>query len=108
MTEQLIFPEIDYDRIDSVRGMDITIVTTARNDDEGRAFLRHSASPFRRGDWMSDVAKKALHPEAATDPEVQGAGVYPVPTMRTPKAVFPQVSYVELASNHGPRRAVPA
>ena len=39
VTEQLIFPEIDYDRIDSVRGMDITIVTTARTNEEGRAFL---------------------------------------------------------------------
>src|SRR5580700_10369526 len=48
VTEQLIFPEINYDRIDSVRGMDITIVTTARNDDEGRAFLRAFGFPFRQ------------------------------------------------------------
>ena len=48
VTEQLIFPEIDYDRIDTVRGMDITIVTTARNDDEGRAFLRAFGFPFRQ------------------------------------------------------------
>ncbi len=48
VTEQLIFPEIDYDRIDSVRGMDITIVTTARNDEEGRAFLRAFGFPFRQ------------------------------------------------------------
>ena len=48
VTEQLIFPEIDHDRIDSVRGMDITIVTTARNDDEGRAFLRAFGFPFRQ------------------------------------------------------------
>jgi large subunit ribosomal protein L5 len=48
VTEQLIFPEIDYDRIDQVRGMDITIVTTARNDDEGRAFLRAFGFPFRQ------------------------------------------------------------
>lgn len=46
--EQLIFPEIDYDRIDSVRGMDITIVTTARTDDGGRAFLRAFGFPFRQ------------------------------------------------------------
>ena len=44
VTEQLIFPEVDYDRIDTTRGMDITIVTTARTDDEGRAFLARSAS----------------------------------------------------------------
>jgi len=48
VTEQLIFPEIDYDRIDSVRGMDITIVTTARTDEEGRAFLRAFGFPFRQ------------------------------------------------------------
>jgi large subunit ribosomal protein L5 len=48
VTEQLIFPEIDYDKIDTVRGMDITICTTARSDDEGRALLRAFGFPFRR------------------------------------------------------------
>jgi large subunit ribosomal protein L5 len=48
LTEQLVFPEIDYDRIDAVRGMDITIVTTAENDDQGRALLRALGFPFRR------------------------------------------------------------
>jgi large subunit ribosomal protein L5 len=48
VTEQLIFPEIDYDKVDASRGMDITIVTTARNDDEGRALLDAFAFPFRR------------------------------------------------------------
>ena len=48
VTEQLIFPEIDYDKIDSVRGMDITIVTTARSNDEGRALLRAFGFPFRQ------------------------------------------------------------
>ena len=48
LTEQLVFPEIDYDRIDSVRGMDITIVTTAETDDHGRALLRALGFPFRR------------------------------------------------------------
>ncbi|HZJ28025.1 MAG TPA: 50S ribosomal protein L5 [Acidimicrobiia bacterium] len=48
VTEQLIFPEIDYDEIDAVRGMDITIVTSARTDDEGRALLRSLGFPFRR------------------------------------------------------------
>ncbi len=46
--EQLIFPEIDYDKVDTVRGMDITIVTTARTDDEGRALLDAFGFPFRR------------------------------------------------------------
>ena len=48
VTEQLIFPEIDYDKIDTVRGMDITICTTASTNDEGRALLRALGFPFRR------------------------------------------------------------
>jgi len=48
VTEQLIFPEVDYDRIDSTRGMDITIATTARTDDEGRALLAAFGFPFRQ------------------------------------------------------------
>ena len=48
VTEQLIFPEIDYDKVDTTRGMDITIVTTARTDDEGRALLAAFGFPFRR------------------------------------------------------------
>jgi large subunit ribosomal protein L5 len=48
VNEQLIFPEIDYDRIDATRGMDITIVTTARTDPEGKALLEAFGFPFRR------------------------------------------------------------
>jgi large subunit ribosomal protein L5 len=46
LTEQLIFPEIDYDKVAKVRGMDVTIVTTARTDDEGRALLVALGFPF--------------------------------------------------------------
>jgi large subunit ribosomal protein L5 len=46
ITEQLIFPEIDYDKVVKVRGMDITIVTTGRDDDGGRALLRALGFPF--------------------------------------------------------------
>jgi large subunit ribosomal protein L5 len=45
--EQIMFPEIDYDKIDAVRGMDITITTTARTDDEGRALLKAFNFPFK-------------------------------------------------------------
>jgi large subunit ribosomal protein L5 len=45
--EQIIFPEIDYDKIDALRGLDITITTTARTDDEGRALLEAFKFPFR-------------------------------------------------------------
>jgi large subunit ribosomal protein L5 len=45
--EQIIFPEINYDKIEKIKGMNITIVTTAKNDEEGRALLRHMGMPFR-------------------------------------------------------------
>jgi large subunit ribosomal protein L5 len=48
VTEQLIFPEIDYDKVDAPRGMDITIVTTARTNAEGRALLDAFGFPFKR------------------------------------------------------------
>ncbi|MFG7940675.1 50S ribosomal protein L5 [Streptomyces cacaoi] len=47
LTEQVMFHEIDQDKIDRVRGMDITVVTTASTDDEGRALLRHLGFPFK-------------------------------------------------------------
>jgi large subunit ribosomal protein L5 len=45
--EQLIFPEVTYDKIDQIRGMDISIVTSAMNDEEGRALLKEMGMPFR-------------------------------------------------------------
>lgn len=47
ITEQIIFPEIDYDKIDAIRGLDIAISTTAKNDDEGRALLRAFSFPLK-------------------------------------------------------------
>jgi large subunit ribosomal protein L5 len=47
VSEQIIFPEIDYDKIDALRGLDISIATTARTDDEARALLRAFNFPFR-------------------------------------------------------------
>lgn len=46
--EQIIFPEIDYDKVDRIRGMDVTICTTARTDDEARTLLKHFNMPFRQ------------------------------------------------------------
>lgn len=46
--EQIIFPEIDYDKVDRIRGLDITITTTAKSDDEGRALLAAFNFPFRK------------------------------------------------------------
>lgn len=48
LREQLVFPEIDYDKIDKLRGMEISIVTTARNDDQGRQLLQMLGMPFRK------------------------------------------------------------
>ena len=48
LTEQLLFPEVDYDKIDKIRGMEVSIVTTASNDDEGRTLLALLGMPFRR------------------------------------------------------------
>ncbi len=48
LREQLVFPEIDYDKIDKVRGMEVSIVTTARTDEEGRGLLRLLGMPFKK------------------------------------------------------------
>lgn len=48
MKEQLIFPEIDYDKVDKVRGMDVIIVTTAETDEEARELLAQLGMPFRK------------------------------------------------------------
>jgi large subunit ribosomal protein L5 len=48
LKEQIIFPEIDYDQVDKVKGMNITVVTTAKTDDEARSLLRHFGMPFRK------------------------------------------------------------
>ena len=53
LTEQSVFHEIDQDRIDRVRGFDITVVTTAKNDDEGRALLRLLGFPFKAADAVA-------------------------------------------------------
>jgi len=45
--EQIIFPEIDYDKIDKIRGMNIVITTTAKSDEEGKALLKMMGMPFR-------------------------------------------------------------
>ena len=56
LTEQLIFPEIDYDKVVKIRGMDITIVTTAGNDDDARALLRALGFPFEGSPVISAAA----------------------------------------------------
>jgi large subunit ribosomal protein L5 len=48
MKEQIVFPEIDYDKVDKIRGLEVTIVTTAKTDDEARSLLELMGMPFRR------------------------------------------------------------
>jgi large subunit ribosomal protein L5 len=59
ITEQLVFPEIDYDKVQAVRGMDITIVTTAATDQEGLALLRALGFPFRGQPAVGEAAGAA-------------------------------------------------
>jgi large subunit ribosomal protein L5 len=54
--EQIIFPEIEYDKIDSIKGLNVSIVTTAKNDAEGRALLAHLGMPFRQAAPASGAA----------------------------------------------------
>jgi large subunit ribosomal protein L5 len=54
LREQLVFPEINYDSIDAVRGMEITIVNTARTDEEGRRLLQLMGAPFAHPDTLND------------------------------------------------------
>jgi large subunit ribosomal protein L5 len=58
LSDQIVFPEIDYDKIDATRGMDITIVTTATTNDEGRALLDAFGFPFKRGNEGGPPARK--------------------------------------------------
>ena len=58
LAEQTVFPEIDYDKIDSPRGMDITIVTTATTNDQGKALLDAFGFPFKRGADAGPAPKK--------------------------------------------------
>jgi large subunit ribosomal protein L5 len=48
LREQVVFPEIDYDKIDKLRGLEVTIITTARTDDEARSLLTRLGMPFRK------------------------------------------------------------
>ena len=68
VSEQIIFPEIEYAKIDKLRGLDITITTTARNDDEGRALLNALRFPFKG--VASDSGEKSSAGENTDSPEI--------------------------------------
>ncbi|MBT6481252.1 MAG: 50S ribosomal protein L5 [Gammaproteobacteria bacterium] len=67
VTEQIIFPEIDYDKIDTLRGLDIAITTTAASDDEGRALLAAMRFPFRGSVPAAESAKASAPAEEVVE-----------------------------------------
>ncbi len=71
VTEQIIFPEIDYDKIDALRGLDIAIATTAENDEEGRALLKALGFPFRGLTPVAEAKKAEAAPEAPAEAVVE-------------------------------------
>ena len=75
VNEQIIFPEIDYDKIDTLRGLDITITTTAQNDDEGRALLTALKFPFR---GMSSINEEKTEAKEETAPAEEAVEEAPV------------------------------
>ena len=81
--DQLIFPEVNYDKVDTVRGMNISMVTTAKTDDESRALLERLGMPFRSPSQGQEadgqeVADRKVQPQA----QVQGAGLQPLQAVR--------------------------
>ncbi len=80
--EQIIFPEIDYDKVDKIRGMNITIVTTAADDDQARALLRHLGMPFIRR--QEPKAAPAAAPAPAPEPAAEAAPAAEAPVAEAP------------------------
>ena len=103
LTEQSMFHEIDPDTIDRPRGMDITVVTTAKTDDEGRALLRALGFPFK--EKLTNGEDSALVIKAAAQAEVRGPPLHPLPALRTTARGVSQVRPVpNLPARDGPRR----
>ena len=95
LKEQIIFPEIDYDRIDTVKGMNISFVTTAKNDEQGRALLRHLGMPFRAlSQSLEDIRNGSCFSDrkAPQRAEVLDASQEPLPCLRSCARVLPRLS----------------
>ena len=90
LKEQLIFPEIDYDKIDKVRGMDICFVTTANTDEEARELLTLMGAPFARegGEYCG---KNFYENQAAAQAEIFDAGVQPLQNLRSSPCVSAEI-----------------
>src|SRR5437899_12517878 len=90
LREQVVFPEVDYDKIDKLRGLEVAIVTTARNDDEARSLLTRLGMPYRKREtdkrnevreFGEEVFTRALEARPCA-PEVQGASPQSMPHLR--------------------------
>jgi hypothetical protein len=97
VTEQIIFPEVDYDKIDALRGLDIAITTSAESDDEGRALLTALRFPFRKPALEADEAPVV---QAAAAEEVADADEAPV----VEEAAAEQAPVVEEAAEAAPKQ----
>ena len=127
LSEQVMFLEIDQDKIDRVRGMDITFVTTAQTNEEGKALLKHLGFPFKakddskkaktkRGPAYYAKKKKKLGSDGQDSSEGQGGPqaqvrcpcLHPLPALRSSALGVPQVRPVpNLPARDGPRRSAP-
>src|SRR3954447_9652095 len=115
LTEQSMFREIDVDRIDRPRGMDITLVTTATTDEEGRELLRRLGFPFA-GQTVVNTTRSAgagdntdgqegSRQQGGPQAEVRGPRLHPLPALRPPPRRLPQVRPVpDLPAGDGTRR----
>ena len=89
VNEQLIFPEVDYDRVDTTRGMDITICTTARTDEQGRSPHRIRV-PVPAGGCLAPWPRRHLSRSSNAN-RIQGPGLHPVPAMRPSEGCVQEV-----------------
>ena len=87
LREQLVFPEINFDKVDKARGMDIVIVTTAKNDEEATAFLESMGLPLQKGPGDQRcgdrklMAKTSSIEQVEAQAEIRGARAQPLPSV---------------------------
>ena len=94
LREQLMFPEIDYDKIDKTRGLEVSFVTTAKTDEEGRRLLQLLGMPFAEDGGTALMAKKSWIVESEPPGEVQHPEQQPVQDLRTQPGLYAQIWHV--------------
>ena len=93
LREQIIFPEIEYDKVDKVRGMNITITTTAKTDEEAFELLKLMGMPFRS--LVEEPWRERDDGKGETDPEIQGESQEQVPDLRETEGLHREVRDVQ-------------